>query len=72
LLWLWRRPAATAPIRPLVWESPYAVESGPKKKRKRKKKREREITGEEYSKHKKGKIIEILAYIKCNNFLCIK
>ena len=23
LLWLWRRPAATAPIRPLDWESPY-------------------------------------------------
>ena len=25
-LWLWRRPAATAPIRPLTWEPPYAVE----------------------------------------------
>ena len=25
LLWLWRRPAATAPIRPLAWESPYAA-----------------------------------------------
>ena len=25
LLWLWRRPMATAPIRPLVWEPPYAV-----------------------------------------------
>ena len=24
LLWLWWRPAATAPIRPLAWESPYA------------------------------------------------
>ena len=24
LLWLWRRPVATAPIRPLAWESPYA------------------------------------------------
>ena len=23
LLWLWRRPVATAPIRPLAWESPY-------------------------------------------------
>ena len=22
LLWLWRRPAAAAPIRPLAWESP--------------------------------------------------
>ena len=25
LLWLWHRPAATAPIRPLGWESPYAA-----------------------------------------------
>ena len=25
LLWLWCRPAATAPIQPLAWEHPYAV-----------------------------------------------
>ena len=25
LLWLCRRPAATAPIRPLTWEPPYAL-----------------------------------------------
>ena len=25
LLWFWRRLAATAPIRPLAWESPYAA-----------------------------------------------
>ena len=25
LLWLWHRLAATAPIRPLAWERPYAV-----------------------------------------------
>ena len=25
LLWLWRRPAATAPIRHLAWEPPYAA-----------------------------------------------
>ena len=25
LLWLWRRPAAIAPMRPLAWESPYAA-----------------------------------------------
>ena len=23
-LWLWHRPVATAPIRPLAWEPPYA------------------------------------------------
>ena len=26
LLWLWCKPEATAPIRPLAWESPYAAE----------------------------------------------
>ena len=25
MLWLWRRPVATAPIRPLAWEPPYAA-----------------------------------------------
>ena len=25
LLWLWCRPAATAPIGPLAWEPPYAM-----------------------------------------------
>ena len=25
LLWLWRRPAATAPIRPLAWEAPCGM-----------------------------------------------
>ena len=25
LLWLWCRPAATAPIQPLAWEPPYAA-----------------------------------------------
>ena len=25
LLWLWRRPAAAAPIGSLAWEPPYAV-----------------------------------------------
>ena len=25
LLWLWRRPTAAAPVRPLAWEPPYAA-----------------------------------------------
>ena len=25
LLWLWHRPVASAPIRPLAWEPPYAA-----------------------------------------------
>jgi len=40
LLWLWCRPAAAAPIRPLAWEPPYAVSTALKRK-KRKKKKER-------------------------------
>ena len=35
LLWLWRRLAATAPIRPLAWEATYAT--GVTLKRKKKK-----------------------------------
>jgi len=40
LLWLWRRPVATAPIVPLAWEPPYAagaaqeIAKRPKKKKK--------------------------------------
>ena len=36
LLWLWRRPAAVAPIRPLVWEPPYAMGVAPEKANKTK------------------------------------
>ena len=44
LLWLWCRPVATAPIRPLAWEPPYAVgvalENTKRQKKKKKKKKE--------------------------------
>ena len=33
LLWLWRRPEATAPIQPLAWELPYAVGAALKKQK---------------------------------------
>mgnify|MGYP001375972963 CR=1 FL=1 len=36
-LWLWGRPAAVAPIRPLTWELPYAVSAALKSKKKEKK-----------------------------------
>ena len=36
-LWLWRRPAATAPIIPLAWEPPYAVGAALEKGKKTKK-----------------------------------
>ena len=38
LLWLWRRLAATAPIRPLAWEPPYAWGTALKRQKKKKKK----------------------------------
>ena len=34
LLWLWRRAAATGPIRPLAWEPPYAADVALKRKEK--------------------------------------
>ena len=33
LLWLWLRPAAVAPIRPLAWEPPYTASAALKKKK---------------------------------------
>ena len=35
LLWLWHRLSAVAPIRPLAWESPYAVGTALKRKKKK-------------------------------------
>ena len=34
LLWLWRRPAAVAPVQPLTWEVPYAASAALKTKNK--------------------------------------
>ena len=40
LLWLWRRLAATAPIRPLAWEPPYAAGKAQEIAKRQKKKKE--------------------------------
>ena len=47
LLWLWRRPVATAPIRPLTWEHPYAEGAAQEmaKRQKTKKQKTRFIKG---------------------------
>ena len=39
LLWLWSRPAATAQIRPLAWESPYAGGAAQEKAKRQEKKK---------------------------------
>ena len=50
MLWLWRRQVATAPIRPLAWEPPYATGAAlekaerQKKKKKKRKKKKKEIS----------------------------
>ena len=41
LLWLWRKPAATALVQPLTWEPPYAAASSPRKGKKRPKKKKK-------------------------------
>ena len=41
LLWLWCRPAAAAPIRPLTWEFSYATSVALKRKKKKKRRRRR-------------------------------
>ena len=43
LLWLWCRPAATALIRPVAWEPPYATGVALKRQKKKKKKKERKL-----------------------------
>ena len=35
-LWLWHRPGATAPFRPLAWEPPYAMGVALKSKKRKK------------------------------------
>ena len=39
LLWLWCRPVAMAPIRPLAWEPPYARAAAQEMAKRQKKKR---------------------------------
>ena len=45
LLWLWCRPAAIAPIQPLVWEPPYADGAALKSKKKKNKKQKTKNAG---------------------------
>ena len=40
-LWLWCRPVATTPIRPLAWELPYAAGAALEKTKRQKKKKKK-------------------------------
>ena len=44
LLWLWRSPAATAPIGPLAWEPPYAARAALEKAKRQKQKKKTKKT----------------------------
>ena len=48
LLWLWCRPEATALIRPLAWEPPYAVGVALEEAKQIKKKKKRGGRGKTY------------------------
>ena len=52
LLWLWPRPAATAPIRPQAWEPPYAMGAALKRQKDQKKKKKCNLMGVGVGKHK--------------------
>ena len=41
LLWLWHRPVATVPIRPLAWEHPFAGGAALKKQKRKKEKKQK-------------------------------
>ena len=43
LLWLWHRLAATAPIRPLAWEPPYAAGTAQEMAKRQKKKKKKKL-----------------------------
>ena len=45
LLWLWRRPVAIAPIRPLAWELPHAEGVTQEMAKRQKKKKEPQASG---------------------------
>jgi len=48
LLWLWRRPASIAPVRPLAWEPPYAAGAALEKAKKTKEKKKKKALLQEF------------------------
>ena len=47
-LWLWCRPGATALIRPLAWEPPYAVGAALKRPKKKQKTKTKKLRGQKH------------------------
>ena len=62
LLWLWRRPAPVALIRPPAWKPPYATGAALKKTKKKKRRRRKE--------KKTNNILSVFPEIICHHFKC--
>ena len=60
LLWLWHRPAATALMRPLAWDPPYATGVALEKTKKGQKKKILQITNPGEDVEKKEPLYELL------------
>ena len=56
LLWLWRRLAARAPIRPLTWEPPYARGAAPEKTKRPKTNKKHKVNTIKKDKETKKKV----------------
>ena len=61
LLCLWHRPVATAPIRPLAWEPPYATGTALKRQKDKKKKRKKKMKKKNCVQLQKTKMMVISA-----------
>ena len=57
LLWLWRRLEATAVIRPLAWEPPYALEAALEKAKRQSKQTKQNKTKTSQKKKKKKRVL---------------
>ena len=56
--WLWCRPVATALIRPLAWEPPYALGAALKKKKRKKQKKKKKKTTT-----KKKSLVNVMVFL---------
>ena len=65
LLWLWHRQAATAPIRPLAWEPPYAAGAAQRNSKKMKTKNKKQTNKRTYSKYAEQNMLLIQLISKC-------
>ena len=70
LLWLWRRPAATAPIRPPAWEPPHAASAAPKSKKKKERKK-KDLLGRSLHTETGPSLIRYIAKLKKIMSSCI-